>query len=176
MLAFRVAVAAAVVLAACATGTETSAEASRVADQLTLTSSAFTDGGAIPGRHTCDGADVSPALAWTGAPDGATAYALIVDDPDARGWVHWLVADIPGGTTEVQEGAAAGVEGRNDFGRNGWGGPCPPSGTHRYDFQVFGLSEPLGLAEGFSADERRSAMAGKVLAEGRLSATYRRGG
>ena len=176
MLAVGVAVAPVAILAACATGTKMSAEASRMADQLTVASPAFAGGGAIPRRHTCDGEDVSPPLAWTGAPEGATAYALVVDDPDARGWVHWLVSDIPGSTTEVQEGAAAGVQGRNDFGRNGWGGPCPPSGTHRYDIRVFALSEPLGLAEGFSADELRTAMEGKVLADGRLSATYRRGG
>lgn len=176
MLAVRVAVVPVVVLAGCATGTDTSAEASHMADQIIVTSPAFTGGGAIPRRHTCDGEDVSPPLAWTGAPDGATAYALIVDDPDARGWIHWLVADIPGGTTELDEGTAGGTEGRNDFGRNGWGGPCPPSGTHRYDIQVYALSEPLGLAEGFSADELRGAVEGKVLAEGRLSATYRRGG
>jgi Raf kinase inhibitor-like YbhB/YbcL family protein len=145
-------------------------------DSLTVTSSAYTDGGAIPSRHTCDGEDVSPPLAWSGAPDGTAAFALIVDDPDARGWIHWIVADIPADTTELAEGRAAGTEGDNDFGRNGWGGPCPPSGSHRYDVTVFALSQETGLASGFTADALRAAMDGKVIAEGRLSGTYRRGG
>ena len=148
-------------------------------DALDVTSSAFSDGGAIPGRHTCDGDDISPPLAWSGAPEGTAAYALIVDDPDARGWIHWLAADIPADQSGLDEGASgtdAGIEGRNDFRRTGYGGPCPPSGTHRYAFEVFALSEPLGLATGFSADELRSAMEGKVLDSGRLTGTYERGG
>jgi Raf kinase inhibitor-like YbhB/YbcL family protein len=107
------------------------------------------------------------------------AYALIVDDPDARGWIHWLAADIPAEAQGLEEGASGtsvGTEGSNDFRRNGYGGPCPPSGTHRYAFEVFALSEPLGLASGFSADELRSAMEGKVLASGRMTGTYQRGG
>jgi hypothetical protein len=105
--------------------------------------------------------------------------ALIVDDPDARGWVHWLVADLPPDQAELPEaasGTVGGVEGRTDFGRTGYGGPCPPSGTHRYVFEVFALAEPLGLSSGFSADELRRAMDGKVLASGRLTASYTRGG
>lgn len=145
-----------------------------MADTLTVTSPAFGEGGSIPTRFTCDDADVSPPLAWSGAPNGTAAYALIVDDPDARGWIHWAVTDLEG--TTLAEGEAGGVEGRNDFGRPGWGGPCPPSGTHRYAFSVYALSEPLGLSAGFAADELREAMAGRVLAEGRLTATYRRGG
>jgi Raf kinase inhibitor-like YbhB/YbcL family protein len=145
-------------------------------DTLTVTSTAFTDGGAIPSKHSCDGEDLSPPLAWTGAPEGTAAFALIVDDPDARGWVHWVVADIPADSAELPDGGGAGTEGRNDFRRDGWGGPCPPSGTHRYDFTVFALSEETGLSSGFSADELRAAIEGKVLAEGRLSGTYRRGG
>ncbi len=152
---------------------------STMTEELTVTSSAFTDGGAIPSRYTCDGEDVSPPLAWSGAPDGTAALALIVDDPDARGWIHWLAADLPAGRTTLEEGAsgtAAGTEGRTDFGATGYGGPCPPSGSHRYSFEVFALSEPLSLPAGFSADELRAAMSGKLLASGRLTATYRRGG
>lgn len=164
-------------LAACDSSTHTSSEASGpMTDALTVTSTAFTEGGAIPSKHTCDGDDVSPPLAWAGAPEDAAAFALIVDDPDARGWIHWVVADIPAESTEVAEDRAAGTQGRNDFRRNGWGGPCPPSGTHRYAFHVFALSERLGLSEGFSADALRAAMEGKVLASGQLSATYQRGG
>ena len=145
-------------------------------DTLTVTSTAFTDGGPIPGKHSCDGEDVSPPLAWTGAPEGTAAFALIVDDPDARGFIHWAVADIPADTTELAEGGGAGTEGSNDFGRNGWGGPCPPSGSHRYDFTAYALSEQTALSPGFSGDELRAALEGKVLAEGRLSGTYQRGG
>lgn len=147
-------------------------------DALTVSSTAFDDGGSIPSRHTCDGEDISPPLAWSGAPEGTAAYALIFDDPDARGWIHWLVADLPADQQALDEGSSggsAGIEGRNDFGLSGHGGPCPPSGTHRYAFQVFALSEPLGLAEGFSADELRAAMEGKVLGSGRLTGNYRRG-
>ncbi|MGH2416953.1 MAG: YbhB/YbcL family Raf kinase inhibitor-like protein [Candidatus Limnocylindria bacterium] len=145
-------------------------------DAITLSSSAFAEGGTIPGRHTCDGEDVSPPLAWSGAPQGAAAFALIADDPDARGWIHWLVADIPADQAALEEGVTADVEGRTDFGRTGYGGPCPPSGSHGYVFEIFALSEQLGLSPGFSADELRRAMEGKVLASGRLTASYRRGG
>lgn len=164
-------------LVACMSATDTSSEVpGPMTDMLTVTSAAFTDGGTIPSEHTCDGRDRSPSLAWTGAPEDTAAFALIVNDPDARGWIHWIVADIPAETNALAEGKAAGTEGRNDFGRNGWGGPCPPSGTHRYDFAVFALSEETGLSPGFSADALRAAIEGKILAEGRLSGTYRRGG
>jgi Raf kinase inhibitor-like YbhB/YbcL family protein len=144
-------------------------------DRMTVSSPAFTEGDAIPARHTCDADDVSPPLAWSGAPAETAAFAIIVDDPDANGWVHWLGADIPAEAMGLQEGSPASTEGLNDFGRSGWGGPCPPSGTHRYAFEVFALSEPLGLSAGFDADALRAAMEGKVLASGRLTGTYRRG-
>jgi Raf kinase inhibitor-like YbhB/YbcL family protein len=147
-----------------------------MSDPITITSSAFEEGGSIPSRYTCDGEDVSPQLAWTAGPDGRAAYALIVDDPDARGWVHWVVADIPADLTSVEEDESPGIDGRNDFGRTGWGGPCPPSGSHRYVFEIFALSSELDLPAGFSADELRAALVGKVLASGRLTASYRRGG
>jgi Raf kinase inhibitor-like YbhB/YbcL family protein len=152
---------------------------SAMTDAITITSPAFTEDGAIPARHTCDGEDVSPPLAWSDVPDGTATFALIVDDPDARGWIHWLAADIPADQATLEEGASgssAGTQGRNDFGRTGYGGPCPPSGSHRYAFEIFALSEAVNLSSGFSADELRSAMEGKVLASGRLTATYRRGG
>lgn len=147
-----------------------------MSDPITLTSTAFADGGTIPARHTCDADDVSPPLAWSGAPSETAALALIVDDPDASGWIHWLLADIPADAAGLDEGASTGTGGLNDFGRTGWGGPCPPSGMHRYAFEVFALPEPLGLPEGFDADALRDAMDGKVLASGRLTGTYRRGG
>ena len=144
-------------------------------DSLTVTSTAFDEGAAIPSDHGCDGSDVSPPLAWAGAPDGTAAFAIVVDDPDARGFVHWLAADIPADTTAIDQGEAAGTQGSNDFGRSGYGGPCPPSGSHRYVFTVHALSETLGLSAGFSADELTAAMEGRILASGQLTGTYQRG-
>jgi Raf kinase inhibitor-like YbhB/YbcL family protein len=142
---------------------------------LTVTSSAFAEGEAIPARYGCDGEGLSPPLAWSGAPEGTAAFAIVMDDPDARGFVHWTVADLPSETTSLEQGERAGTEGRSSFGRAEYGGPCPPSGTHRYVFEVFALPDALGLAPGFSADELRAALEGRVLASGRLTGTYTRG-
>lgn len=146
-----------------------------------LTSSAFRDGEPIPAEYTCDGDDVSPPLAWSGAPPGTAALVLVVDDPDARGFVHWVVLDIAGAADGalprgVSRTPGAPQEGRNDFGRIGWGGPCPPSGRHRYVFTLFALSEPLGLPGTPDAATVRRAMDGRVLGTARLTGTYRRGG
>ena len=145
-------------------------------DTITVTSTAFDEGGAIPTRFSCDGEDVSPPLAWEGAPDGTVAFALILDDPDAGGFVHWTVADIAGSAGSTEEGESPGIDGRNGFGRSGYGGPCPPSGTHRYVVTVYALREPLSVEPGFNAADLRSAMEGRVLATGQLTGTYRRGG
>jgi len=147
-----------------------------VTGAMTLTSSAFAEGGAIPQRHGCDGDDVSPPLSWDGAPDGTMAFALILDDPDAGGFVHWTVADIPASMDSTAEDASPGMDGRNDFGRRGYGGPCPPSGSHRYVFTIYALSEPLSVEPDFTAADLRAAMDGRILATGRLTAMYRRGG
>ncbi len=147
---------------------------------LSISSPAFGPGAAIPRRFGCDGDDVSPPLAWSGAPAGTAAFALVVTDPDARGFVHWLATDIPATATGLAEGAsgtaAAGVEGRNGFGRTGWGGPCPPSGTHHYQFELFALSAPLGLAGHPAESQVRAALGTRTLARAVLSGTYRRGG
>lgn len=145
---------------------------------FSLSSSAFAAGAAIPRRYTCDGPDVSPPLAWAGAPAGTGAFLLVVDDPDANGFVHWVVADVPAATTSVAEGASGhlgpAVEGRNGFGRIGWGGPCPPSGTHHYRFILVALSAPLGVARGVTATQARAAAAGKTLGQVELVGTYHR--
>ena len=147
--------------------------------QFSLSSQAFVDGGEIPARHTCDGPDLSPPLAWSSAPDRTPAFALIVDDPDAAGFVHWIAFDVPGEQSSLA-GDASGKggfeEGRNDFGRTGWAGPCPPSGSHRYVFELFALDRRLGLPGGAGAKEVRQAIAGHVLGSTRLAGTYRRGG
>jgi Raf kinase inhibitor-like YbhB/YbcL family protein len=146
-----------------------------------LTSPAFDEGGMIPGRFTCDGEDVSPALEWAGAPESVGALVLIVDDPDARGFVHWIVLDVtPTPSGGLPEGVSASPDaprqGRNDFGRIGYGGPCPPSGTHRYVFSLHALDATLNLAGSPGAPDVRAAMEGHVLAEAQLTARYSRGG
>lgn len=145
--------------------------------QMTLRSAAFEDGGAIPARYTCDGDDVSPPLAWEGVPEGTGGFALLVTDPDAGGFVHWVLTDIPDDLTELPEGQgdAIGAPGQSSFGRAGWGGPCPPSGEHRYEFRLYALSEPLGVGTGASADTVRAALEGRVLADGQLTGVYARG-
>jgi hypothetical protein len=147
-----------------------------ITTQMALHSDAFEAGGAIPSRHTCDGEDVSPPLTWTGAPTGARAFALIVHDPDAGGFIHWVLADIPGELTSLGEGRGdtEGVPGRNDYGGQGWGGPCPPSGEHRYVFNIYALSSPLRLAGVPPASAVLNAMKGRVLGEAQLIATYSR--
>jgi Raf kinase inhibitor-like YbhB/YbcL family protein len=146
-----------------------------------LTSPAFAEGGEIPRRFTCDGEDVSPALEWAGAPESVGALVLIVDDPDARGFVHWIVLDVtPTASGGLPEGVSASPDaprqGRNDFGRIGYGGPCPPSGTHRYVFSLHALDATLNLAGSPGAPDVRAAMEGHVLAEAQLTARYSRGG
>ena len=167
-------------LAACVqpSATEIATDAAREEDGMELRSEAFAEGEAIPSAHTCDGGDTSPPLSWEEAPEGTAAFALIVDDPDARGFVHWVLTDIPGDQTGLPagEGDSIGVPGRNDFGRIGWGGPCPPSGEHRYVFTLVALSAPLGLAGTVDADAVRTAMATSALGEAKLTGVYRRGG
>jgi Raf kinase inhibitor-like YbhB/YbcL family protein len=146
-----------------------------------LTSSAFQDGGAIPARFTCDGEDASPDLSWEGAPADTAAFALIVDDPDARGFIHWVVFDLggsaSGGLAEgVSSSPDAPPQGTNGFGRVGWGGPCPPSGEHTYVFRLIALDEALGLTGAPSAADVLAATDGHVLAETMLIGTYRRAG
>jgi len=145
--------------------------------QLSVTSTAFTANGEIPSEHTCDGAQVSPPLAWTKPPAGTKSIALLVDDPDApRGtFTHWIVTGLPANATSLPAGAklpAGAMAGKNDFGATGWGGPCPPSGRHRYVFHVYALDIPLAKTLGPAAF--KAAIAGHVLAQGELVGTYSR--
>lgn len=144
---------------------------------MRLTSTAFDEGEPIPSEHTCDGEDVSPPLAWTDAPGGTDAFALLVQDPDAGDFVHWVLTDVPAGTSELPagQGDRIGRPGPNGFGALGWGGPCPPSGEHRYEFTLFALSDAIGVGDQASASDVRSAMEGRVLAEARLTGRYTRG-
>ena len=140
---------------------------------MQLTSSSFADGEAIPAKHTCDGADISPPLAWSDVPDGAASFALIVDDPDAGGFVHWALTDIPGSARELPEGEgdSIGTPGPNDFGRTGWGGPCPP-GEHHYAFTLYALPEAIIGAT--DADAVRTAAERSALGRATLTGTYAR--
>lgn len=151
---------------------------------LELTS-AFANGGEIPGEFTCEGADRSPPLAWRGAPEGTVSFALIVDDPDApdpaapkRTWVHWVVWDIPAATSRMDAGASSGgmpagcLEGKNDFGRVRYGGPCPPIGRHRYFHRLYALDRQLGPLSDSTKVGLLRAMEGHVLATAELMGTY----
>lgn len=154
-----------------------------------LRSSAFTDGAAIPARYTCDGSDLSPPLTWTGVPADARSLALIIDDPDAPDpqaptttWVHWLLYNLPPAAGGLPEAVAAADlppstrEGRNDWQRSGYGGPCPPIGRHRYFHTLYALD--CVLPDLGQPDKARllAAMRGHVLAEAQLVGTHRRRG
>ncbi|MNK99002.1 putative kinase inhibitor protein [compost metagenome] len=145
---------------------------------MDLRSPAFENGEPIPPRYTCEGENLSPPLAWSGVPEKARAMALVLDDPDApaKVWVHWVLYNLPPDAGMLPEGTqglkATAREGRNDFGDLGYGGPCPPRGTHRYRFRLFALDEHLDVGEGCSKSELLTAMEGHVLAEAELTGTY----
>lgn len=151
---------------------------------ITVISSAFNEGGMIPLKYTCDGADVSPALAWDGIPATAKSIALISDDPDAPmgTWVHWVLWNLPPDAKglpeqvppdpELSDGARQGI---NDFGRTGYGGPCPPGGTHRYYFKVYALDAMLNLPSSTRKSNLMAAVDGHILAQGQLMGKYSRG-
>jgi len=143
---------------------------------------AFREGEPIPKRHSCEGEDLSPAVEWTEAPAGAKSFALIVDDPDAPVgvWNHWLLWDIPANTTSIPEGfqpGRIGVSGKNDFGKTGYGGPCPPKGhgPHRYYFKLFALDvERLSVPSGARRAELDKALKSHVIGEAWTMGRYER--
>ncbi len=145
---------------------------------MTVTSSALRHEAAIPRQYTCDGKDISPPLEWTAGPEGTASYALIMDDPDAPGktWVHWVAWNIPGtGLPEAVTPVATDIaQGMNSWPRTGYGGPCPPSGTHRYFFKVYGLDTKLDLGAKTTKQDLLDAMDGHILAQGELMGTYSR--
>jgi len=151
--------------------------------EIKITSSAFEDGGMIPAKYTCDGADVSPPLRWDAVPEGTKSIALICDDPDAPmgTWVHWVLFNLPAEVNELAENIPADKilpngarQGVSDFGRIGYGGPCPPSGTHRYFFKIYALGIELGLEAGANKRQLLKAMEGHILAQGQLIGKYKR--
>lgn len=146
---------------------------------FSLISSTFAEGGSIPTRLTCDGDNVSPDLTWSDAPEGTQALALVVTDPDARDFVHWIAYDLTGTPSgglpaAVSASPDAPPQGTNSFGKTGYGGPCPPSGTHRYVFVLHALDAPLELTGAPRIDALEAAMAGHVLARATLTGTYHR--
>jgi Raf kinase inhibitor-like YbhB/YbcL family protein len=156
---------------------------------LVIRSPAFAEGGEIPVDHTCQGADRSPPLAWSGVPAGTRSLALVVEDPDAPDpraptttWLHWLLYDMPPGTAGLPEGVSAAAlpegtrEGNNDWRRTGWGGPCPPIGRHRYYFRLFALDTALGDLRAPGRARLVEAMSGHVLAEAQTMGTYQKHG
>jgi Raf kinase inhibitor-like YbhB/YbcL family protein len=143
---------------------------------MKLTSPSFKHNGRIPVMFTCDGENINPALDIEDIPEDAGSLALIVDDPDAPGGTfdHWIVFDIPV-SSGIGENSVPGVQGTNDFKRKDYGGPCPPSGEHRYVFRIFALDDKLDLAEGAGRDEMERAMEGHVLESAELVGLYGRG-
>jgi Raf kinase inhibitor-like YbhB/YbcL family protein len=151
---------------------------------ITISSTAFNDNDAIPKQHTGDGANTSPPLRWSDPPEGTQSFALICDDPDApRGtWVHWVLFNLPLESHELPEGVPTretlgdgAKQGKNDFGKIGYGGPAPPKGKpHRYFFKLYALDTKLDLAAGATKAQLLAAMKGHVLAEGQLMGKYQR--
>lgn len=144
---------------------------------IRITSSAFQEGGNIPPKFTCDGGNTSPALQISDVPSATKSLVLIVDDPDAPGGVftHWAVWNISPQTGTIAEGSTPkGVHGTNDFGKSGYGPPCPPSGTHRYFFKVFAVDRQLDLPAGAKRGQLDAAMKGHVIAQGELMGRYSR--
>ena len=153
---------------------------------LSVTSTAFAPRASIPKKHTCEGSDVSPPLAIGGAPASTKTFALVLDDPDApdpaapqRVWVHWVAYDLPSSTHQIAEAAGnhpgLGRLGKNDWGKTGYRGPCPPLGRHRYFVRVYALDAELGDLNEPTKAELLSAIKGHVLATGELVGTYQKG-
>ena len=143
---------------------------------MQLTSSAFDHEGVLPERYTCDGSDVSPPPTLSEVPAAAVTFVLVMDDPDAPAgvWDHWIAYDIPTGTAIPEAVGPLGTPGKNSWGRTDYGGPCPPSGTHRYFFSVYALDTNLGLGPGVDKAQVLDALAGHVLAEATLMGRYSR--
>mgnify|MGYP006278349367 CR=1 FL=1 len=159
-----------------------------MSNDLQFTSAPFASDEPIPMEYTCEGADVSPSLDWTGVPDGTESLALLVDDPDAPGqtFTHWVLFDIPGTVTSIPrdldvgkhfpDGGLTPREGRNDFGNIGYGGPCPPpgDGPHRYFFRLYAIDAALDLDRGATKAQVENAVDGHILDETELIGTYER--
>lgn len=142
---------------------------------MRLTSTEFNHNGFIPKKFTCEGEDINPALIIEEIPAGAKSLALIVDDPDAPmgTWVHWVVYNMPV-ISRIDEDSIPGEQGMNDFGRKDYGGPCPPSGTHRYFFKIYALDAELNLKAGLNKQGLEKAMQGRILQKAELVGLYKK--
>lgn len=151
-------------------------EAATTDSRMEITSSVFQEGSEIPVKFTCEGSNAKPDLRFANIPPGAKSLALIMDDPDApRGlFTHWIMWNIDPKTTEIAEetGPRNAIEGTNDFGKNGYGGPCPPSGTHRYYFKIFALDRTLELKPTAKRAELDAAMRGHVITQGEVMGRF----
>ena len=158
------------------TSTSETTEPAEAAATMELKSDAFASGQSIPAKYGCTGKNISPALTWSSAPAGTQSYALIVDDPDAPmgTWVHWVLYNIPSGTTSLAENTdASGIlVGKNSANHMRYDGPCPPSGTHRYFFKLYALDSTLSLSPGATKEQLLNAMKGHILAQGELMGTF----
>jgi Raf kinase inhibitor-like YbhB/YbcL family protein len=150
---------------------------------MEISSSVFKEGTIIPAKYTCDNIDVSPPLEWTQVPSGTKTFAIICDDPDApqRTFVHWVIFNIPGDLTELSENTPktdhlknGAAQGKNDFGKAGYGGPCPPGGTHRYYFKLYAIDSELDPKQINNKKELLKAIEGHILAEAQLMGRYKR--
>ncbi len=150
---------------------------------MKIISSAFDESAMIPEKYTCDDIDISPPLKWSSVPEGTKTFAIICDDPDAPmgTWVHWIIYNLLAIINELSENVPpleillnGAKQGRNDFGKIGYGGPCPPGGTHRYYFKIYALSEELNIEAGITKSELLKAMEGHILLEGQLMGRYKR--
>ena len=153
-------------------------------EKISISIEGFKDGGTIPDIYTCKGKAISPSLSWKGIPAETKSIALIMDDPDAPGgtFVHWVLYNVPPQTQKLPEGmphdkilADGSVQGMTDFGRTGYGGPCPPPGKpHRYYFKIYALDSKIDLTPGISKKQLENAMAGHILAKGEIVGIYKR--
>lgn len=150
---------------------------------LIVRSGTFNPGGTIPSKYTCEGSDVSPPLSWSKGPEGTVSYALIADDPDAPAgtWVHWVLYNVPAAKVSLEENVTktkklgdGSMQGMNDFRKIGYGGPCPPGGTHRYFFKVYALNAALKVEPGLTKKQLLKEMEGHILAQGELMGKYSR--
>ncbi len=148
---------------------------------MTITSPAFEEGNPIPAKYSCKGEDISPELKWSGAPDGTETFALICDDPDAPvgTWIHWVYFNIPAGRSGLPEAVPGGkepeiggIQGKNSWKRNDYGGPCPPGGTHRYFFKLYALDTALDLKPSANKKKLLAAIEGHILGEAQLMGTF----
>lgn len=157
----------------------TSVSKSQTTGDFKLISSAFEEGKAIPAKYTCDGSNISPPLSWKGFPEKTKSFAIIMDDPDAPmgTWVHWVMYNIPGTVTSLEEKKSVGeinaIAGLNSWNEKGYNGPCPPDGTHQYHFKLYALDKTLTTKDGMTKAELLEAMKGHILSETTLTGLFR---